>query len=233
MKRESFSSPEPLESVLSPRRPRIDLHRLAQIVESSPAEARRLVRAGRAGGAPATRLFAEALRLGWDDDLLMSVALERWWGDSESSSGHRIQSMAAVESFSRLLEPLDSHLTRLGAFVRAADPFVPVEIGGVEIDDPSIVRLERVSHGQVGLLSFHVSRSRPHTAESMRQAATLLWALARANPHPRAELAPGLCLVVDVFGGRIIDADRDHRIRLWQAELACNEIAAIWSSLSS
>lgn len=232
-------------------RPRMSLHRFAQYIESSPTQRRQLIEYAkypspfRVDYAPATRLFAESLRLGWDGDLLTSVALQRWWDDHEPASDYaafrRMQAMDAVDAFSQLVDRVSRDLCRLGARVRLANwLWLPLNFGGVKIADSPILVLERELRSaevsepstEVGLISFHVSKSRPHTPESAKQAAVLAWALARLNRRrQRTEIAPRLCLVVDVFTGLIVDANRGRKRRLWQSEVACDEIAAMWSEL--
>ena len=221
-------------------RPRFYLHRLAQYLESSPTGRRQLIEAAkypspfRLSYAPAARLFGEALRLGWDDELMTAVALQRWWVDSPPESDHaavrRMQVMDAVDAFCPLLERINQHLLGLSARVRLADRlWLPLEIGGVKIADMPAVILERSSPDEVGVLAFHISKSRPHTDRSLAHASVLSWALARANQHKhRARLSPRLCMVVDVFSGQMMDADRGHRRRMRKTELACAEIAALW-----
>ena len=224
-------------------RPRTSLHSLAHYLDASPTKRRQIIVSEkypspyRVSYWPAKRLFREALRLGWDEETLFSVASDRWFSEpaeSELADFRRRQAMDAVAEFCELLEPLKKTLDDAGATVRLSGRlWRPLNLGGVMVaDSPSLV-LRRLGAGndQVGVLTFHVAKTKAHSLDSAKRAAALLVALAAENKTAATSLAPELCFVVDVHSGLIVDGNRGNSRRLKRAEHACREISAMWDRL--
>jgi hypothetical protein len=224
-------------------RPRVYLHRLAQMIGANPSQRRQLLMAEkypspfRVSYYPAKRLFRDALRLGWTDDDLFNIATERWWPigpETDYAAFRRRQALDATEEFSLMLERVQSELGKRDACVHLSNRiWLPMTLAGVRIaDSPGIVlRRNRRGSEQVGLLTFHISKTRPHTDETAALAAGLLEVFARNNQTREVLLEPELCVVIDVFGGQVVDASAASSRDLCQLELACEEIAACWSQL--
>ena len=224
-------------------RPRVSIHRLAQYMEATPARRRQIISAEkypspfRVSYWPAKRLFREALRLGWDEETLFEIASERWFSadaETDLADFRRRQAMDAIAEFCGLLEPVKEQLSCLSASVRLSGRvWAPFELGGVQVVDSPELVLRRFRRGddEVGVMTFSVSKTKPHNEGSAKRAAALLVALAAENKTTLTSLTPELCIVVDVFSGLIVDADRGNEHRLRKAELACEEISAMWNHI--
>lgn len=225
-------------------RPRVYLHRLAQIVGADPSKRRRMLLSEKypspylTGYEPVKQLAGEALRLGWDQDQLYSVAGQRWWAErlvDTRAQDRRWHALDAVEELGHIIGPLSERLARRGAgVVIARRAWEPIRFSSVAVADEPTLLLEETGRAEpaVGIISFHVSKTRPHTADSIELASVLLHELARRNYCGRdGFVSRRLCIVVDVFANLVADADRGHKRRLRQARLACEEIAALWPSL--
>lgn len=224
-------------------RPRVYLHRLAQLVSANPAQRRQILSSEKYPSPfkvsyyPAKRLFRDALRLGWSEDDLFSAATERWWPigpESDYAAFRRRQALDATEELALMLDYVQDELTRREVCVHLSNRiWLPITLGGVRVaDSPGVVlRRNRRGADQVGLLTFHISKTRPHTEESARLAAAILESFARGNQTRAVELEPELCVVVDVFAGLVVDATGARSRDLRQVELACEEVAACWSQL--
>jgi len=221
-------------------RPRVSLHQLAQYMEATPARRRQIIASEkypspfRVSYEPAKRMFREALRLGWDEEMLFGLASERWFStpvESDLADFRRRQAMDAVAEFCDLLEPVKEQLATSDASIRLAGRlWAPLELGGVlVVDSPDLV-LRRFRRGddEVGVLTFNVSKTKQHDEVSAQRAAALLMAVAAENKTASTTLSPDLCMVACVFSGIIVDADRGNERRLRRAERACEEIAAMW-----
>lgn len=239
-----FPASEDLKDIRIIRtRPRVYLHRLAQLVGANPSQRRQLLHGEkypspfRVSYYPAKRLFRDALRLGWTEDDLFNIATERWWPigpETDYAAFRRRQALDATEEFSLMLEHVQQELADREACVHLSNRiWLPMTLGGVRVaDSPGIVlRRNRRGVEQVGLLTFHISKTRPHTDETARLAAGLLEVFARNNQTRSVTLEPSLCVVVDVFSGHVVDASGARSRDLRQLELACEEIAACWSRL--
>ncbi len=224
-------------------RPRVGLHQLAQYLEATPARRRQIISSEkypspfRVSYAPAKRMFREALRLGWNEEMLFGIASERWFShaaQTELADFRRRQAIDAVAKFCGLLEPVKEQLEQTEVTVRLSGrQWSALSLGGVQIVDSPELVLRRLRRGddEVGVMSFHVSKTKQHDECSAKRAAALLMALAAENKTASTSLAPDLCIVVDVFSGLIVDADRGNERRLRRAELACEEISAMWDHL--
>ena len=180
----------------------------------------------------ARSIFAEALRLRWAQSQVYAMAAERWSElklETELAKRRREHALDAVYSFALVLGRLRRKLKALSVDVFAAKRiWEPLSIGDVRVaDTPSLVlRRGPPEKQEVGLLSFYVSMTRPLEPRSMDTAAVLLHEFAAANQRkPAEQLAPELCIVVDVFSGQISNASRARPLRLSLATLACEEVA--------
>jgi hypothetical protein len=239
-----FPASEDLKDIRIIRtRPRVYLHRLAQLVSANPAQRRQLLMREkypspfRVSYYPAKRLFRDALRLGWTEDELFNIATERWWPigpETDYAAFRRRQALDATEEFSLMLERVQQQLADREACVHLSSRlWLPMTLGGVRVADapPIVLRRNRRGVDQVGLLTFHISKTRPHTDASAKLAAGLLESFARNNQTRVVNLEPELCVVVDVFAGIVADAGGVRRRDLRHVELACEETAACWSRL--
>lgn len=222
-------------------RPQMSLHRLAQYVETTVSRRRNLIHYEkhpspfRVSYAAAERLFGEALRLDWDGDRFYSLALQRWSEhrlDSRFAIRHRDLAIAAAAEFATMLDTLRRSLASLRiAISPMRQSLAPLDFAGVAVgDSPSLVlHRERRGVEEIGLLSFHVSKTRPHDEGSARTAAVLLYEMAGKNQEMLDEIIdPGLCVVVDVFSGIVADANIGRKRRTASARLACEEINTLW-----
>jgi len=108
-----------------------------------------------------------------------------------------------------------------------------VELGGVAIS----VRPEVLVAGpEAGAVKFYLSKTNPLTKDERGRlgsagfaaAALHLWA-----DEAFGGAAPERCLVVDVFAGEVYEAPVRNATRRRHMLAACEEIAAVWPSLSS
>lgn len=225
-------------------KPQMPVHRLAQYIETSVTRRRHLVHSEkypspyRVSYAAAERLFGEALRFDWDGERFYSLALQRWSEHRLASTfaiRHRDLAIEAASEFSHMLASFRRNLGACGIEVDIIkESLVPLELGGIRVVDSPAVLLRRQRRGvtEVGLLSFNVSKSRPHDSRSANTAAVLLYELAGANQDRLDEIIdPSLCVVIDVFSGLIADASVGKKRRLASARLACEEIASVWPTL--
>ncbi len=224
-------------------RPRTYLHALAHYLDASPTKRRQIIdnekypSPYRVSYWPAKQLFREAIRLNWDEETLFSVAADRWFSGPAASAladFRRRQTMDALAEFCSLLEPLKQRLKTLNATVRLPGRlWTPLSLGGVLVaDSPSLIlRRSHCGTDQVGVLSFHVAKTKTHNLESAKRAAALLVTLAAENKTANTILVPELCIVVDIHSGLIVDGNRGNRRRMRLAKHGCREIAAIWDEL--
>lgn len=239
-----LSSTDDLQDIRIIRtRPRVPLHRLAQMMGVNPILRRQLLQREkypspfRVSYWPAERLFCDALRLGWSSDDLLGAATERWWPvgpEIDIVATRRRLFLAAAEKMAMMLEEVQLELESREACAHFSNRvWLPLKLGGVRVaDTPGLVLTrEHRGAGHLGLVSFHISKSRAHTERSAGRAASLLEAFARINQTCNSELVPDLCVVIDVFAGLVTDAAGDRSGDLREAELVCDEIAAGWSEL--
>lgn len=225
-------------------RPRIYLHRLARIVDAHPERRRQMLLAEKypspylTSYEPVKQLAAEALRLGWDQDRLYAVAGQRWWAEKlvgNLAQDRRWHALDAVDELGHIIGPLGEELaTRDAGIVITRRAWEPLRLAGVAVADEPTLLVEKTARTKpaVGAISFHVSRTRPHTADSLEHASVLLFELMRRNYCRRdGVVSRRLCIAVDVFSGFVADADRPHRRRMRRTKLACEKIAAQWPSL--
>lgn len=228
--------------------PRIYLHHLACYIGADPGERRELVHAakypspdGRSSRA-SSHPFGDMLSMGWDEDVLSSLALQCWWCLARPATSEvdarRVEARLAIKLFERLVERINQELETMGSRVRLTD-WIPMSMSvrGVKVVDSALLITEQPRRGRpidVGALSFSTTRAHAHSDESMKHAAVLLWSLARAESRylwRRVQLSRRLCIAADVFSSRLCDAKLGHTRRLRQAVAACEEIAAIWPEL--
>jgi len=128
---------------------------------------------------------------------------------------------ACAESHVSLNRPLENDRIRV------------VELGGVAIS----VRPEVLVAGpEAGAVKFYLSKTNPLTKDERGRlgsagfaaAALHLWA-----DEAFGGAAPERCLVVDVFAGEVYEAPVRNATRRRHMLAACEEIAAVWPSLSS
>ena len=186
----------------------------------------------------ARSVFAEALKRGWTGGHLYSMASRRWLGqelESDFAIHQRDLALEAASRFSGLLDIVREELKRFGVSIGVVnDKWNALEIGDVQVvENPSVIlRRDRMGIAEVGFLSFHMSKSRPHTEEDARMAAVLLYESAGHNQAEIGEIVdPGLCITVDVFSGAISDADYGRKRRMARVRAACEEIASHWPIL--
>jgi hypothetical protein len=218
--------------------PQMYLHQLAHYLDARPGERRELVEAAKYPSPTSSPAGSEP-GLAWDEDLATSLALQFWWCITEPGDrpdGRRARARVALKLFVQLVETINHELALLGARTRLTRwVSMSMSLGGVKLVDSPLLIAERNRHGRlidVGVLSFATSRARAHTDESMKNAAVLLWSLARAELGSKtAQLSRRRCIVADAFSFRSRDARIGHQRRLRKAEIACEEIAAIWPEL--
>ena len=222
-------------------RPRLYLHRLAQLVGATAETRDEILSHAKypspfaVGHEPARRLFAEALRFAWSPEELIDRATERWEparAESKRAGFLRRQALDAVVELAPFLDYIKEGLRDRGACVHEATRrWSPITLGGVKVADSPAVVLRRNRHGGdwVGLLSFHISKSRPHTGVSARRAAALLEAFTRRDQT--ATVDPELCIVVDVFACLLVDATYTDARDLADAEQVCHQVADRWSGV--
>jgi hypothetical protein len=207
------------------------LHHLARYIVAGHTERRAIAQAAKY---PSPARGGDAMTMGWDEDVLGSLALQEWWcravpgGDNDP---RREQAERAGRVFEYLIDRVDFELERMDS-CRSVNRWAPTSkrLAGVEIAD-SPVPIEEIgldTEIQVGALSFSTSRARPHTEASLRQAAVVLWWLVRDR---REYLSPELCIAVDLGNRRIGDAGDARVGDLDAAKRACAEIAAMWPEL--
>lgn len=234
--------PADLENIRIVRtKPRVEMHRLAQLCDASPPRRRQLISQEkypspyRVTYEPAKRLFREAVRLDWDAETLFGTASQRWFGapvQTDLADFRRRQAMDAVAEFCELLEPLRETIKELECVTRLSGRlWQPLKLGGVDVVDAPILVLRRANRSGdvVGVVSVHASKTLPHHEHSMQQAAALLVQVARENKTESTTLDPAMCLVVDAFSNSIASAaDLGLDECLGLAELVCEEVAAMW-----
>ena len=223
-------------------RPSMSVPRLAQYVVAKPARRRALLRREkypspfRTNYAPAKAIFAEALRLGWSEDEVFSIASERWSRlrlDTRLAKRRRQSALDAVVSFALLLEGLRDSLDSLDATVAIAPKFwMPLTEGGVRISGAPSLLLKRgpPEKPEFGVISFYCSMTQPFAGSGLALGALLLHEVAVVNRARSADrVAEDMCLLVDVFSGKIACAPDAGVFALALFVLGCEEIAADWS----
>ncbi len=94
-------------------------------------------------------------------------------------------------------------------------------------NDPLLAKELRF-RGGTALNKLHFPKAHPHTETSAEYVATLLRMHAQRHMLHRGHVSEDACVVVDVFAGRIVSAQRGH-VRRWRdIGAACDEIRRAW-----
>jgi len=108
-----------------------------------------------------------------------------------------------------------------------------VELGGVKIS----VRPEALIGGpEIGAVKIYLSKTNPLTKDGQGKLGSASFAAAALHLWAEETFGSALaerCLIVDVFAGEVYKAPSRNATRRKHMLAACEEIAAVWSSLKS
>lgn len=132
----------------------------------------------------------------------------------------------ALECFLDAVELLDLDGLQLVAAPQSAQH---LKIAGVSISARPEVLLGR-QDGTRGVLKIYFGKTVPLSDEAGAFVGTCLREFA-SSTLGGARIDHRLCLVLDVFAGRLFEAPRAHKRRMRDIEAACEEIRRAWHAL--
>jgi hypothetical protein len=216
--------------------PRISANKLGEYLVSPPIRRRDIIERQKypctfigAYYEPARAIIVDFLlgRIGREGMLRRTEALV----SAEHASSYALhQAQGCAEAVLRFLD-LEPELDLRGTTPVLLDEHEALEVEGVRVSVYPDLVLEGIdSRGrpQVGALKLHFPKSHPHTETSAEYVATLLRAHAQRFMLKRGHVSEDVCIVVDVFSGRIVSAPRGHVRRLRDIGAACDEIRRAW-----
>ncbi len=151
--------------------------------------------------------------------------LGRQEGATEWAESDRVNSMMALEHFTRVAEQV-----RLGdgIFERGlrSDAFFlgPVKVSVV----PSVILLQEGRGEPLGCIKLALSKNRALDEAEGRTAATLLRYFVDTRGEGYEKAVPRLCQVVDVFSEQVFAAPQPFKRTTREAQAACDEIGLVW-----
>jgi len=216
--------------------PRISANKLGEYLVSPPLRRRDIIEYQKyprsfvgAYYEPA-RLAILGFLLGRVDRVGMLGRMEALVSAEHESNYARHRANGCAEAVLRFLD-LESRLDLQGMTPLHLPEHDKLDVSGVDVSVyPDLVLEGRDQRGrpQYGALKLHFPKSHPHTEAAAEYVGTLLRVHAKAAIGERGRVREDACIVVDVFGDRVMSAPRGY-IRRWRdIGAACEEIRKAW-----
>lgn len=219
--------------------PRISVNKLGEYISAAPARRRRIVIDQKRPrdfivpryGAAVEKIVAYLSRKLSERDLLQ--AIEDLEDDCEGTEWQAQTNQLCADAIGCFLDCLD--LLEFDGISLSAPSKAQayLKIGGITVSvRPELEMRGRLSRGATsrGFLKLYFSKTYPLDDQSGTAVATCLRQYAE-EMFSTAEVDNQLCLVVDVFAGKIFAAPRAYKRRLRDIEAACEEISRAWPML--
>lgn len=219
--------------------PRISVNKLGEYISAAPARRRRIVIDQKRPrdfivpryGAAVEKIVAYLSRRSSERDLLQAIDdLEDNCAGTEWQAQTNQLCAEAIGCFLDCVDLLELDGISLKV---PSDAQAYLKIGGITVSvRPELAMEGRLSRGAKsrGFLKLYFSKTYPLDEQSGTAVATVLRQYAE-EVISAAEVDNRLCVVVDVFAGKLFAAPKAYKRRMRDIEAACEEISRAWPML--
>lgn len=219
--------------------PRISLNKLGEYIAATPARRRRIIYDQKfpqpfitARYADAQLLIAEYLSQPKRNPSFIAKAIDRLMSITPRSEWEEQNNALCAEALDHFVE-VEDELDFGDTIYTPLDPMATAScaISNVEVSirpelQLAISRGKR--DGQIGTIKLAFSKTHPLAEEVGEHIASLLHHYATITNPKGAVVARDRCLLIDVFGEKVIAAPPSFKRRMRDVEAACAEIDAMW-----
>lgn len=223
--------------------PRISLNKLGEYLVAPPARRRRIIYDQKfpqsfitARYTDAQQVIAEYLSQTKRNMSFIPKAAERLLSITPRSEWEEHNNSLCAEALDHFVE-LEDALPLGDIECEATDPKQPAAcvIGSVEISvRPEITLVVKGGKrdGQLGAIKLAFSKTNEISGEVASHIASVLHHYTVSTCPAGSTVARERCLLVDVFGEKVIEAPASFKRRMKDVEAACAEIDALWPKIS-
>ncbi|MFO1491086.1 MAG: hypothetical protein U1F87_09290 [Kiritimatiellia bacterium] len=219
--------------------PRISVNKLGEYIVASPARRKRIIYDQKFPQKFITARYADAQQfiteylaqtnrhtsyIAAAISQLMSIPARSEWEEQNNAL-----CAGALEHFIEVEDKLTSQefsYTPLNPLAQASCTIANVEISiRPELE---VVINQGKKLGQCGIVKLAFSKTNPITADVGDTTASLLHHYCESTMAKGSLISRDMCMLVDVFGEKVVSAPKSFKRRMKDVEAACQEIDALW-----
>lgn len=222
--------------------PRISCTKLGEYMVSSPSRRRQIIQDQKWPSDFIVPRYTEAqeaiagfIRRGGKDIAVIENTIERLVRTNAKSKWHDHKNASCVEALKSFLNLVPDLDLRGYALRQTANKQPKLKMTGVEISvrPELLIRVHRNGQPEsTGAIKIYLSKSVPLTADAANYVGTMLHEFVCEFIPPLKSAMPADCILIDVFAEKVFSAPKATKKRRKELLDGCNEIAAVWDSIT-